>query len=181
MGYRKSKQLHIRETQAFRKLSAMKWDNSLRVPYVRANFQNCMHGGCRPKKTTLQNACVDLAPLEVMCDDKHTHKPWGMLRIGQASATAEERRYPPLLCKRSATQFKKLVSAVRKRSLPDSADHIAANKQPRRGHRDLFPLLPTLKRWRLLGRPTALQVCWTQQVCRLDQLKVKRCYPRRTS
>ena len=131
---------HMWETEAFRSLRKLKWDNKVVTPYVRSQYQNCMHGGDRPKKTTLMNARVDLSELEIMCDNKCVHKPWGLLRDGSAFATAEERRYPALLCSRLAKIFAKVAGVKRKRSNLEPSEAIASNKQPRRGQPELVPV-----------------------------------------
>lgn len=131
-----------------------------------------MHSGSRPKKTTLMNAAggdnindkssvaLDSSPLELMCDNSHTHKPWGMLRKGDVFATAEERRYPPLLCSRLATAFAKVAKRSRKRFLPVSKAYVAANRQPRRGEAHLSQTSPgdeeDLVPGNLVGPPATL-------------------------
>ena len=128
---------HMWETKAFKSLRKLKWDNKLASPYVRSQYQNCMHGGDRPKRTTLMNAKVDLSKMEVMCDGKCVHKPWGLLRDGSAFATAEERRYPALLCSRLSRIFARVAGVKRKKGGTDPSDAIASNKQPRRGQPEL--------------------------------------------
>jgi hypothetical protein len=72
------------------------------VVYADVNFQHCMHGGERDKRTKIRYSGLDFACLEAQCDGKHTHKPWGLVRGTNDFATAEERRYPLLLCRRMA-------------------------------------------------------------------------------
>ena len=129
---------HMWETAPFKRLRSLKWENGMAKPYERTQFQSCMHGGQRPKKTTMMNAGVDLSPLEVFCDGKCAHKPWGLLRDGQSFATAEERRYPQLLCSRLAKRFALLADRPKKRPAEDPTDRVASNKQPRRGTPDLL-------------------------------------------
>ena len=71
-----------------------------------AHMQMCMHGGERDKKTSLlYGGPWSLESMCLMCDGSHKHKPWGLLRQGgQVFATAGERNYPELLCKRVAKQ-----------------------------------------------------------------------------
>ena len=65
------------------------------------NTQMCMHGGERDKKTSLlYGGCWNLSKLAVMCDRSHEHKPWGLLSKGGGFATAGERNYPTLFCKK---------------------------------------------------------------------------------
>eukprot|EP00973_Karenia_brevis_P068357 9508448-Karenia_brevis.AAC.1 len=40
-------------------------------------FQSCMHGGARDKKCKLWHALIDLSSLELWCDKRHVHLPWG--------------------------------------------------------------------------------------------------------
>ena len=66
------------------------------------SFQMCMHGGGRPKKSKLWFGNVkSLATLGLKCDGDHQHLPWGFGKSGpEKFATAEERRYPTLFCRR---------------------------------------------------------------------------------
>ena len=61
-----------------------------------------MHGGGRPKKTKLWFGNVKgLSSLGLKCDGNHQHLPWGLCKSGpEKFATAEERRYPGLFCRR---------------------------------------------------------------------------------
>ena len=123
---------HMWETKHFKELRTLKWQDKLQRPYSRCQFQNCMHGGDRPKKTTLLNAGIDLSSLELMCDNSHSHKPWGFTKVEGVFATAEERRYPRLLCQRLATLFQKQFGKKRVILTPNGDNLVAANKQPRR-------------------------------------------------
>ena len=129
---------HMWETMAFRRLRKAKWDDLLKNPYERVKFQNCMHGGSRPKRTDIMFAKMELGSLAIMCDGNCTHKPWGLTKQGDAFATAEERRYPRLLCDRLAKQFLLTSGQVKRKANKDFQDVISANKQPRRGEPDLL-------------------------------------------
>eukprot|EP00973_Karenia_brevis_P058020 8077296-Karenia_brevis.AAC.1 len=65
----------------------------------------CMHGGGRNKKTRFLTANIDMSSLALSCDGNHQHLPWGFIRGGgdqRVFATAEEKRYPFVLCSRMA-------------------------------------------------------------------------------
>ena len=87
-----------------------------KVPQCREiHFQHCMHGGTRDKRTMLLVSRPGLLDeLAILCDGKHTHAPWG--KVGNKFATAQERNYPALLCRRWASSASKFF-AVEKRSL----------------------------------------------------------------
>ena len=106
-----------------------------------------MHGSKRDKKTLLlASRDLDLSKLGVMCDGKHKHLPWGL------RATAEERRYPELLCKRWAKaaaeslglhkqQVSKSIAAeaqVAKGIQEDKLQQVFRELQPRRGRQELI-------------------------------------------
>ena len=64
------------------------------------SFHACMHGGQRPKQTTIASDVPELMELEATCDGQHAHLPWG--RTEKGYATAEETEYPFELCRRWA-------------------------------------------------------------------------------
>ena len=66
-------------------------------------FQNCMHGGERPKWTRLRTDMPELLQLNRVCPGEsanHKHKPWGLAITteGPVFATAEETQYARELC-----------------------------------------------------------------------------------
>ena len=65
-------------------------------------FHGCAHGGARDKSTSLWVNDTWLDELALLCDGKHTHKPWTTtMKDGSIKfATAEEAAYPWLLCER---------------------------------------------------------------------------------
>jgi hypothetical protein len=71
---------------------------------IKVDFHACMHGGSRPKKTTLLTTLHGLQSLACTCDDLHDHLPWGVSLIGAKwhFSTADEACYPRLLCRRIA-------------------------------------------------------------------------------
>ena len=105
-----------------------------------ADMQMCMHGGERDKKSRLAfGGGIDLSPMAVMCDRSHEHKPWGFLRVTRLFATAEERNYPKLFCKRIAKAAALAANIPKKRKvLEDQEQKLGAAKQPRKKFRDLI-------------------------------------------
>ena len=126
------------DTKWFRWLSRAKANGQLN--YNRVTFDMCMHGGSRPKATTfLVSDDVDLSSMELSCDNSHPHKPWGLVKeSGCVFATAEERNYPDLLCKRLAANMAKHFG-VSPPKQKDQVAKVAANEQPRRRHPPLVP------------------------------------------
>ena len=74
----------------------------LHLPFQRHSMQMCMHGGKRNKHTDImQGTRLNFGQMALACDGKHEHLPWGILRGSQAHfATACERNYPELFCRR---------------------------------------------------------------------------------
>eukprot|EP00973_Karenia_brevis_P025155 3469148-Karenia_brevis.AAC.1 len=102
------------------------------------SYQACMHGGGRDKKCTLWYSGVDLSSLEKWCDKGHSHLPWGLAHgnSNELFATAEEKRYPVLWCKRVA----KLVAEAQGPEFAKSvAGKTATQIQPRRGDNEAVP------------------------------------------
>ena len=121
------------DTKWFRWLSRMKAEGKLN--YNRVKFDSCMHGGSRPKASTfLASGDLDLSSLELTCDGSHQHKPWGLVHeAGCVFATAEERNYPDLLCKRLTARLAKKFGVAPAQQKVQIAK-VAANEQPRRKH-----------------------------------------------
>ena len=97
------------DTKCFKWLARLKSNTDLN--YERISFDMCMHGGSRPKATTfLVSEGLDFSSLALSCDDSHPHKAWGLVHEeGCVFATAEERNYPDVLCKRVAANACKEV------------------------------------------------------------------------
>ena len=89
-------------TSPFKRLFEATMHKRLRIYEV--DFHNCMHGGRRPKHSRIIYSGVDFSSLEAECDHpKDHHMPWGLTKDPNSLfATAEERRYPVLLCQRMA-------------------------------------------------------------------------------
>eukprot|EP00435_Cladocopium_sp_Y103_P036446 s2670_g9.t1 len=61
------------------------------------SFHTCMFGSNRKKQTALWTSVQELQQLHRVCDDSHSHAPWGVTKDG-SFATAEECAYDPQLC-----------------------------------------------------------------------------------
>ena len=106
-----------------------------------SNFQMCMHGGRRDKHTKMwYGGKLNLECLSVLCDKRHDHLPWGVVKDqkGQPWATDGERRFPDLLCQRIAAQVAKKhgVKPPADATIPDK---VFLGSQPRRGTQDIIP------------------------------------------
>ena len=80
-----------------------------------------------------------MSTLGIMCDKKCVHKPWTFSNE-DGWATAKDRRYPALLCKRVAKRV--AAALLPKCSAPEAAEtlpHIYRGSQPRRGMQELIP------------------------------------------
>ena len=73
------------------------------VPHFRTYFHHCQYGSSRRKLTLLVHNIPTFEELQAMCDNQHTHEPWGQTATGWA--TAEETAYPWELCRAIATKF----------------------------------------------------------------------------
>ena len=115
-----------------------------------AHMQMCMHGGDRDKRTTLMySGKVNLQTVSILCDKNHKHKPWGIKRApGACFATAEERNYPVLFCKKIARLAATYLLPLRKK--PSSLEQEVkkwAGKQPRRAFNDLISEFRIIKKF----------------------------------
>lgn len=65
-----------------------------------AYHQACAYGGSRPKWTCLCANFPEVALVSLICDNTHTHLPWGVQKTNgkRVFATALEVHYPPALC-----------------------------------------------------------------------------------
>ena len=45
---------------------------------TRVDFDACMHGAGRDKKTTLLCLDTTFTPMAIKCDKSHSHEPWGL-------------------------------------------------------------------------------------------------------
>jgi hypothetical protein len=126
------------DTLPFRKLARLKANGHL--GYARVTFDMCMHGGDRPKATTfLVSKGLDFSALALSCDGSHEHKPWSLVHEkGSIFATAAERNYPHLLCRRVATIVAKRFDIAPLKQ-PDQMEKAAANLQPKKRFPPIVP------------------------------------------
>ena len=93
----------------------------------------CMHGGDRPKSTTLwQGTAMSVAPLAKLCNGKCSHLPWSM------KDTAKERRYPLIFCERFAKIAKNSFMPKQGKVLEEYKDKVLVEAQPRRGMQEII-------------------------------------------
>ena len=131
--------------------NSLMWQTSFFAPILRdmKNYncrmlqtQMCMHGGKRDKKTALLHSnLLNLSEMELLCDGKHEHLPWGLTKNG-VFATAEERNYPVQFCNtiaRLAARSLGLTKLVTPAASENQPEKVYAQKQPRRGENDLVP------------------------------------------
>ena len=71
------------------------------------SFQHCMYGSDRDKWSTWLCTPDIFCSLAVVCDNKHSHKPWSVSKTSQGWSfdTAAEAEYPTLLCQRVVSLF----------------------------------------------------------------------------
>ena len=100
------------------------------------SFHACMHGGQRPKQTTIASDVPELMELEATCDGQHAHLPWG--RTEKGFATAEETEYPFELCRRWARIIADIILRDHRPQQnvllahPDKKARALANKQTKK-------------------------------------------------
>ena len=100
------------------------------------SFHACMHGGQRPKQTTIASDVPELMELEATCDGQHAHLPWG--RTEKGYATAEETEYPFELCRRWARIIADIILQDHRPrpsvllAHPDKKARALANKQTKK-------------------------------------------------
>ena len=131
------------KTRWFRRLL-----NNPRIKFRWLHTQMCMQGGNRDKWTSLLHGGeVNLVGMSKVCDGKHTHAPWGILRTaGGGFATAEERNYPKLFCRRIARKAASDLGIIKADKEKKPVEHrIGAGIQPRRNHNDLVPEFKEIK------------------------------------
>lgn len=75
---------------------------SARHTLLETRFHHCMMGSSRKKHTLLLHNNPHLKALQILCDNSHTHEPWG---YNQGWATAQETEYPTRLCNMYADAF----------------------------------------------------------------------------
>ena len=71
---------------------------------VRVDFDACMHGADRDKRTTLLCSDDTFVPMRKKCDRSRSHKPWGVdVHSATLFRTAEECEYPARMCQSMAS------------------------------------------------------------------------------
>ena len=71
------------------------------------DHQACMYGSKRPKFTRLCANFEQVCTISALCDGRHEHEPWGIIRQGakRTFATALEVHYPKPLCEAIVKAF----------------------------------------------------------------------------
>ena len=97
-------------------------------------FHNCAHGGGRDKSTSLWVNDNWLDSLAILCDKRHSHKPWTTKLTGGGIkfATAEEAAYPILMCERIVHCFRDKalqLGAVALDTMADQAESATTNSR----------------------------------------------------
>jgi hypothetical protein len=131
-------------------LRSYMWQTSWWLPFSDWNktvFQNCMHGGERPKWSLWISNWSTLTQLSVTCDNSHSHAAWGKVQTatGLVFATSLEAEYPKLLCTRYVDALLSELTALCVSMPPTCLSTnwekfqprndlmaISSNKQPRR-------------------------------------------------
>ena len=70
-------------------------------PLFATDFQACMYGSLRDKRTRIVASFPEIVQLDVTCDRRHKHLGWGFTTNAQGQkvwATSEESQYPRKLC-----------------------------------------------------------------------------------
>ena len=80
---------------------------------------------------------MSLESLRVSCDGKHKHLPWSVSSSG--FATAQERNYPTILCKRYAKTAKRFLLPKEEKVVEDKSFKVHLEAQPRRGMQEIIP------------------------------------------
>ena len=126
------------DTSWFRELSRAKANSMLH--YERVTWDMCMQGGERDKATTfLVSKGLNFSSLALRCDGGHAHKPWGLtFEKGCIFATALERNYPHLLCRRIAAIVAKTFSVAKPEERMQT-EKVSAALQPKKRHKPLVP------------------------------------------
>jgi len=157
-------------TSWFADLARKSSDKSEPHHHSTVSFDMCMHGGQRAKKTTFWfGGVIDLSPLQAQCDKSHDHLPWGATGDpADPFATARERNYPRLLCRRIAKRAAlayKIGKPDRTQEDADKNDNLES--QPRRSRNELVSefkerltyedvephLVQELREWLKAGKP----------------------------
>ena len=109
-----------------------------------AYHQACAYGGSRPKWTCLCANFPEVALVSLICDNTHTHLPWGVQKTNgkRVFATALEVHYPPALCDAIVNAFS--VHLSEKYTITDNSHAPNAVFQAASGVQPLGNKLPPL-------------------------------------
>lgn len=97
------------------------------------DFDNCCHGGDRPKSTRFLCSHDLLSSLALRCQNDHVHKPYQIWSgpTGWKFDTALESEYPQLLCFRFATLLKQHCQSFASFDVPDLRPTLQQTKRSR--------------------------------------------------
>ena len=101
-----------------------------------AYHQACAYGGSRPKWTCLCANFPEVALVSLICDNNHTHLPWGVQKTNgrRVFATALEVHYPSALCDAIVNAFSVHLNAkytiIDNSHAPNAVFQAASGVQP---------------------------------------------------
>ncbi|CAE7464224.1 unnamed protein product [Symbiodinium sp. KB8] len=137
------------------------------LPWQDTLFHHCQHGGHRAKLTRLRHNIPLMSELALLCpgeSPEHRHLPW--TRGPEGFATAEEKVYPLVLCRRIADIVRRSAAAMGialpplalepGASAPAHEAQAAAGRQP--AGKKLPPLVPEFRQVLVLQCPRPLFV-----------------------
>ena len=85
---------------------------------VRVDFDACMHGADRDKRTTLLCSDNTFVYMRKKCDKSHAHKAWGVDPNSETIfKTAEECEYPAQMCRTMAALAAAKAGTMRRQTL----------------------------------------------------------------
>ncbi|CAE7553006.1 ubiad1, partial [Symbiodinium necroappetens] len=137
------------------------------LPWHDTVFHHCQHGGQRAKLTRLRHNIPLMSELALLCpgeSPEHRHLPW--TRGPEGFATADEKVYPLVLCRRIADIVRRSVAAMGIQlpplALEPGASSPAHEAQAAAGHqpagKKLPPLVPEFRQVLVLQSPRPLLV-----------------------
>lgn len=114
-------------------------------------FDNCCHGGTRPKATAIWANVDWFQCLEARCDNSHYHEKWNpkITNDRLSFPTHQEAAYPILLCQRIAAIIKQKALQFGAVESTDLSEQLASNETT--SHTFLLGVLPKGKRYKPLA------------------------------
>ena len=114
------------------------------------DHQACMYGSKRPKFTRLCANFEQVCTISALCDGRHEHEPWGIIKNGakRTFATALEVHYPKQLCEAIVKAFmlKFAELGMKLEGVPGALHHAAKALSGQQAiSMKLPPLIPTYK------------------------------------